>query len=124
MFYILDDLGFYNGIIVEQITIEQHYTNIVPDKAYLRPKFDFSHQVWEEGENSEIVDSYKLELAKELDKKYTQLISNLLEKPVQKLLIEQVPIPQSVLDERDNLIAEFNQQITDLGIDKSQLKKP
>jgi len=123
MFYILDNLGFYNGIVVEQITTEQHYTNIVPDKAYLRPKFDFINQIWEEGEDSEIVDSYKLELAKELDKKYTQLISDLLEKPVQKLLIEKVPIPQSILDERDNLIAEFNQQITDLGIDKSQLKK-
>ncbi len=124
MYYILDNKGYYYGIIVEQIRTEQYYTQIVPDKAYLLPKFDFVLQVWEEGEDSKIVDSYKLELAKELDKKYTQLISNLLAKPVEKLLIETLPIPIEVLNERDNLIAEYNQILTDLGIDKSQLKTP
>ncbi len=43
----------------------------------------------------------------QLDKEYTQRISDLVEKHVQKNIIDGTPIPQEVLDERERLKAEF-----------------
>ena len=43
----------------------------------------------------------------QLDKEYTQRISNLVEKHVQKNIINGTPIPIEVLDERERLKQEF-----------------
>lgn len=43
----------------------------------------------------------------QLDKEYTQRISDLVEKHVQKNIIDGTPIPREVLDERERLKAEF-----------------
>ena len=60
--------------------------------------------------------SYLTYQALEIDLYYTGLISELLRKHIEKLSIDNIPIPQSVIDERDRLRAECNQKIMDLGI--------
>ena len=42
-----------------------------------------------------------------LDKEYTQRISDLVTKHVQKFIIDGTPIPQEVIDEREELKKEF-----------------
>lgn len=68
-------------------------------------------------EREEIVDtSYLTYQALEIDLYYTGLISDLLRKHIEKLSIDNIPIPQTAIDERDRLRAECNQKIMDLGI--------
>ncbi len=68
-------------------------------------------------EREETVDMVSLiNEALQIDLYYTELISNLLRKHIEKLSIDGVPIPQSAIDERDILRAECNQKIIDLGI--------
>jgi hypothetical protein len=68
-------------------------------------------------EVGEIIEqSYLTQQALEIDLHYTGLISDLLRKHIEKLSIDNIPIPQSAIDERDRLRAECNQKILDLGI--------
>lgn len=74
--------------------------------------WDFENQVWYTViDNNEII-----EQALQIDLYYTSLISDLLRKHIEKLSIDNIPIPQDVIDERDRLRAECNQKIMDLGI--------
>jgi len=57
-----------------------------------------------------------IQQALEIDLYYTGLISDLLRKHIEKLSIDNIPIPQDAIDERDRLRAECNQKIMDLGI--------
>lgn len=59
---------------------------------------------------------YLTQEALKIDLEYTGLISDLLRKHIEKLSIDNIPIPQSAIDERDRLRAECNQKILDLGI--------
>ena len=54
--------------------------------------------------------------ALEIDLDYTNQISELLKKHIEKLNLDGIPIPQNAIDERLRLRTECNQQITDLGI--------
>mgnify|MGYP003474815490 FL=1 len=56
------------------------------------------------------------EQALEIDLYYTGLISDLLRKHIEKLSIDNIPIPQSSIDERDRLRTECNQKIMELGV--------
>ena len=68
-------------------------------------------------EREEIVDvNYLTYQALEIDLYYTGLISDLLRKHIEKLTIDEIPIPQEVIDERDRLREECNQKILDLGV--------
>ena len=68
-------------------------------------------------EREETIDMESLiQQALEIDLYYTGLISDLLRKHIEKLSIDNIPIPQDVIDERDRLRAECNQKIIDLGI--------
>ena len=68
-------------------------------------------------EREETIDTVSLiNQAFEIDLYYTGLISDLLRKHIEKLNIDNIPIPQSAIDERDRLRAECNQKILDLGI--------
>ena len=57
-----------------------------------------------------------IQQALEIDLYYTSLISDLLKKHIEKKLIENIDIPQYVLDERDRLRTECNNKIIDLYI--------
>jgi hypothetical protein len=59
---------------------------------------------------------YLTQEALKIDLEYTGLISDLLRKHIEKLSIDNIPIPQDVIDERDRLRAECNQKILDLGV--------
>jgi hypothetical protein len=68
-------------------------------------------------EREEVVDMvYLTNEALQIDLYYTGVISDLLRKHIEKLSIDNIPIPQDVIDERDRLRAECNQKIMDLGI--------
>jgi hypothetical protein len=68
-------------------------------------------------EREEVVDMISLtNEALQIDLYYTGIISDLLRKHIEKLSIDNIPIPQSAIDERDRLRAECNQKILDLGI--------
>jgi hypothetical protein len=72
---------------------------------------------YETVEREETIDtSYLTYQALEIDLYYTGLISDLLRKHIEKLNIDNIPIPQSAIEERDRLRAECNQKILDLGI--------
>lgn len=57
-----------------------------------------------------------VEEALQIDLYYTGLISDLLRKHIEKLSIDNIPIPQDAIDERDRLRAECNQKLTELGV--------
>lgn len=68
-------------------------------------------------EREETIDMISLiQQALEIDLYYTGLISDLLRKHIEKLSIDNIPIPQEVIDERDRLRAECNQEILALGL--------
>jgi hypothetical protein len=68
-------------------------------------------------EREEVIDMASLiNEALQIDLHYTGLISDLLRKHIEKLNIDNIPIPQSAIAERDRLRAECNQKILDLGI--------
>jgi len=61
--------------------------------------------------------------ALQIDLYYTGLISDLLRKHIEKLSIDNIPIPQSAIAERDRLRTECNQKILDLGITSFSYKQ-
>ncbi len=62
---------------------------------------------WIESANDEEIYQYNEKRYTELDIEYTNKISNLVEKHVQKNIIDGTPIPQEILDERERLKQEF-----------------
>jgi len=87
-------------------TIETTNINDIPEGV--------SYEAIEREETIDI--AYLTKQALEIDLQYTELISDLLRKHIEKLSIDNIPIPQSAIDERDRLRAECNQKILDLGI--------
>ena len=73
-------------------------------------------EVFETNLINEFDNIYLTQQALEIDLHYTELISNLLRKHIEKLSIDNTPIPQAAIDERERLRAECNQKIMDLGI--------
>lgn len=86
---------------------------------FLKPKFDRETRSFYEGATSEEVAESKREQVESIDLSYTNIISDLMRKSIEKLAAEQIPIPQSVLDERNALRAQCNLEIDALGIDVS-----
>ncbi len=76
-------------------------------------------QAFEEGASVEEIRNIKKDAAILIDSEYTSLISKVLRKAMEDLLTEEIPIPQTILDERNRLRTECNQKIADLGIDVS-----
>ena len=68
-------------------------------------------------EREETVDMISLtNEALQIDLYYTDLISDILKKHVEKKILRGIDIPQTVEDEVNRLRAECNQKILDLGI--------
>ena len=83
---------------------------------FVKPYWDFQALSFYEQATQEEVNDFKIAQAIEIDLYYTDLISDVLGKHTDKLLIDLIAIPQAVLDERDRLKAECNQKILNLGI--------
>lgn len=83
---------------------------------YIQPRYNSITQVFYESATQEEIKNNKTAIALEIDLDYTNQISELLKKHIEKLNLDGIPIPQNAIDERLRLRAECNQQITDLGI--------
>ena len=99
-------------LFTTQIEVDMVDGTIVLEDNPTGNYWDFENQVW-----YNVIDTNEMiEQALQIDLYYTSLISDLLRKHIEKLSIDNIPIPQSVIDERDRLRAECNQKITDLGV--------
>ena len=85
-------------------------------ESFVNPYWDFDTQTFYEQATQTEINDVRIPQALEIDLYYTGLISDLLRKHIEKLSIDNIPIPQTAIDERDRLRAECNQKIMDLGI--------
>jgi hypothetical protein len=69
------------------------------------------------------IDQALINKALEIDLDYTNRISELLKKHIEKLNLDGVAIPQYAIDERTRLRNECNQEITDLGVTNFSYRK-
>lgn len=66
----------------------------------------------------------KRPMIQEIDDYYTELISKLFRKPMEKLAVDEITeIPQDIKNERDRLRAECNQKISAIGVDIDVYRK-
>lgn len=107
LFTALDDYELQEG----QASVDLLITEI-----FVEPYYSFQTLSFYEQATQDEVNDFKTAKALEIDLYYTDLISDVLGKHINKLLIDLIPIPQAVLNERDRLKAECNQKILDLGI--------
>jgi hypothetical protein len=85
-------------------------------ESFVNPYWNFDTQTFYEGATQTEINDVRIPQALEIDLYYTGLISELLRKHIEKLSIDGIAIPQSVIDERYRLRAECNQKILALGI--------
>lgn len=85
-------------------------------ESFIQPYYNFETFSFYEGATTQEINDIRIPQALEIDLYYTAVISDLLRKHIEKLSIDNIPIPQDVIDERDRLRAECNQKIIDLGI--------
>jgi len=83
---------------------------------FIKPYWNFETLSFYEVATPQEINDVRIPQALEIDLFYTNLISELLRKHIEKLSIDLIPIPQAAIDERDRLKAECNQKILDLGI--------
>lgn len=75
---------------------------------YIKPNFNENYTDVIEGAIQQEIDLHNQNIYNQLDIEYTQKISELVEKHVQKFITRKIPIPQEVLDEQQRLIDEFH----------------
>lgn len=93
------DIDLTEGtVIIEEIPTGNHW--------------NFETQEWYNVINTDELTKQALQI----DFEYTQLISDLLRKHIEKLNIDGIAIPQNVIDERQRLRDECNQKILALGL--------
>lgn len=85
-------------------------------ESFIQPYYNFETFSFYEGATTQEINDIRIPQALEIDLYYTAVISDLLRKHIEKLSIDNIPIPQDVIDERDRLREECNQKILDLGI--------
>ena len=99
-----------------EVQDNQTLINFLVTDNFVNPYWDFETQTFYEGATVQEINDIRIPQALEIDLYYTGVISDLLRKHIEKLSIDNIPIPQDVIDERDRLRAECNQKIMDLGI--------
>jgi phosphoribosylformylglycinamidine (FGAM) synthase PurS component len=104
---------------LEDYELQENQTlvDLLITENFINPYYNFQTSLFYEQATQDEVNDVKIAKALEIDLYYTDLITDVLGKHINKLLIDLIPIPQAVLDERDRLKAECNQKILDLGID-------
>ena len=106
----------YATVIETELQENQIEINDLLTENFVKPYWNFETLSFYEGANQSEINDVRIPQALEIDLYYTALISDLLRKHIEKLSIDNIPIPQDVIDERDRLRAECNQKIIDLGI--------
>lgn len=102
-------------LFTSEIEVEVDSSIIVIESNPTGNYWDFENNKWITIIDTELQQSL-VQQALDIDLFYTQLISDLLRKHIEKLNIDNISIPQDVIDERDRLRDECNQKIIDLGI--------
>jgi len=100
------DIDLTEGtVIIEEIPTGNHW--------------NFETQEW-----YNVIDNDELiKQALEIDYYYTSLISELLRKHIEKLSLDNIPIPQEVIDERERLRSECNNKIIALGLNNFSYRR-
>ena len=105
----------YNKLTNKVVSVETNFeeteefgvTDLLCNESFLIAKFNpISNQFYESATSEEIL-QFEQEKFNELDIEYTQRISELVEKHVQKNIIDGTPIPKEVLEERERLKQDF-----------------
>jgi hypothetical protein len=92
---------------------QDYYNYLVNDGTVYPSDYEFPSDIKQELINKALA----------IDLDYTNQISELLKKHIEKLNLDSIPIPQNAIDERLRLRAECNQKITDLGITDFNYRK-
>jgi hypothetical protein len=92
---------------------QDYYNYLVNDGTVYSSDYEFPSDIKQELINKALA----------IDLDYTNQISELLKKHIEKLNLDSIPIPQNAIDERLRLRAECNQKITDLGITDFNYRK-
>jgi hypothetical protein len=92
---------------------QEYYNYLVNDGTVYQSDYEFPSDIKQELINKALA----------IDLDYTNQISELLKKHIEKLNLDSIPIPQNAIDERLRLRAECNQKITDLGITDFNYRK-
>ena len=110
-YIILDEFGFIRFATNELPEEGVLFTEIdyVDFGVFLKYKFDFQNNIWIEGVSQEEIEEYQVKRYEDLDREYTQKISDLISTHVQKFITRQIPIPQEILEEQQRLIDEFHE---------------
>lgn len=74
--------------------------------------FDIETQSWYENATND----NKIQLAIKIDLQYTNLISDLMRKHIEKYAIDGIEIPTNIIEQRNALRTECNEKIMALGI--------
>lgn len=74
--------------------------------------FNTETQTWYENATND----NKIQLAIQIDLQYTNLISELMRKHIEKYAIDGIEIPANIIEQRNALRIECNEKITALGI--------
>lgn len=104
--------------VIDNYELQEGQTSIdlLLTEEFVNPYYDFTTSSFYEGADSTEVNNLKIQEALEIDLYYTDLISDLLKKHVEKKILRGIDIPQVVEDEVDRLRAECNQKILELGV--------
>ncbi len=92
---------------------QEYYNYLVNDGTVYPSDYEFPNDI-----NESLINK-----ALEIDIDYTNQISELLKKHIEKLNLDGIPIPQYAIDERARLRAECNQTIIDLGVTNFTYRK-
>lgn len=104
MFTLITDENRCGGVILTKPT-HNNWTNTPYLGGFVKEFWNGTE--WIEGATSEEIAESNEKKYNKLNIEYTKIISELVEKHVQKNIIDGTPIPQEVLDERERLKAEF-----------------
>jgi hypothetical protein len=107
---IIDNTGkvLYTTAIEVELQDNQTQIDALPTENFVKPYWNFQTMSFYEQATQSEINEIRIPLAIEIDLYYTDLIFDILKKHTNKLIIDSIPIPQEVLDERDRLKAECN----------------
>ena len=117
LYTILDENDFVVNAIFSEEKPENSVEELMTEKL-IKPKFNLDSRRYYEGASAE-------EKQAEIDKInifYTNIISELVSPFVEKSFLDGVPIPQHILDRRNELRQECNLKIKEIDPDKEMLK--
>ena len=106
--------GKFAGFFTDEENIPEGYfiAQIEYPNNLIDGYFDTETQTWYENATND----NKIQLAIQIDLQYTNLISELMRKHIEKYAIDGVEIPTNIIEQRNALRSECNQKIMALGI--------